>query len=73
MILHMKVAKPSDGFTMTTMLAVVGLEKSGSSAHMQGATLHLALAMTLKLQDLLANNCPQRALVLIRKAFLGDP
>ena len=28
MIVHMKVAKPSDGSTTTTMLAVGGLEKS---------------------------------------------
>ena len=30
MIVHIKVAKPSDGSTTTTMLDVVGLEKSGS-------------------------------------------
>ena len=40
---------------------------------MQGTTLQLPLAMTLKLQDLLASNCPQRALALMREAFPGDP
>ena len=55
MIVHMKVAKPSDGSTKTTMLA-----------------LHL-LAMARKLQDLLAGNCPWRALAVMREAFPGDP
>ena len=40
---------------------------------MQDTALHLPLAMTLKLQDLLAGNCPQRALALMREAFPGDP
>ena len=78
MIVHMKVVKPSDGSGTTTMLAVGGLEKSGSAsttrlAYMQGTSLHLPLAMTLKLQYLLASNCPQRALALMREAFPGDP
>ena len=32
MIVHMKVAKPSDGSTTTTMLAIGGLKKSGSAS-----------------------------------------
>ena len=35
--------------------------------------MHLPLGMTLKLQDLLAGNCPQRVLPLMWEAFLGDP
>ena len=78
MIVHIKVAKPSDGSTMTTMLAVgwskVGIyEHATHSAYMQGTALHLPLAITLKLQDLLAGNCLQRALALMREAFPGDP
>ena len=33
-------------------------QHNSRSAYMQGTTLHLPLAMTLKLQDLLAGNCP---------------
>ena len=40
---------------------------------MQGKALYLPLPMTLKLQDLLAGNSPQRGLALMRKAFPGDP
>ena len=40
---------------------------------MQGTALHLPLGMTLKLQDLLAVNCPERAWALMRQAFPGDP
>ena len=43
------------------------------SAYMQGTALHLPLAMTLELQDLLAGNCPQQGLALIRQAFPGNP
>ena len=48
-------------------------EHNTRSAYMQGTALHLPLAMTLKLQDLLGGNCPQRALALMREAFTGDP
>ena len=78
-ISHMKVAKQSDGSTTTTMLAFGRLEKSDfcehttCSAYLQGAALHLPLAMTLKLQDRLAGNRPQRPLALMREAFPGDP
>ena len=47
-------------------------EHNTRSAYMPGTALHLPLAMTLKLQDLLAGNCPQRALALMREAFPGD-
>ena len=47
-------------------------EHNTRSAYMQGTALHLPLAMTLKLQDLLAGNCPQRAQALMREAFPGD-
>ena len=48
-------------------------EHNTRSAYMQGTAPHLPLAMTLKLQDLLGGNCPQRALGLMREPFPGDP
>ena len=48
-------------------------EHTTRSAYMQGTALYLPLAMTLKLQDVLAGNCPWRALALMQEAFLGDP
>ena len=52
----------------------VGLcEHNTRSAYMQSTALHLPLAMTLKLQDLLGGKCPRRALALMREAFPGDP
>ena len=40
---------------------------------MQGTALHLPLAMTLKMQDLLAGDYPHRGLAPMREAFPGDP
>ena len=42
-------------------------------AYMQGTALHFPLAMMLNLQDLLAGNCSQVALGLMREPFLGNP
>ena len=47
-------------------------EHNTRSAYMQGTALPLPLPMTLKLQDLLAGNCPQRALALMWEAFRSD-
>ena len=48
-------------------------EHTTRSTYMQGTALHLPLALTLQLQDLLSDNCPKRALALMREAFPGDP
>ena len=47
-------------------------EHNSRSAYMQGTALHLPLAMMLKLQYLVAGNCPWRALALMREAIPGD-
>ena len=47
-------------------------EHNTCSAYMQGTALHLPLPMTMMLQDLLAGNCPQRALALMRQPFPCD-
>ena len=75
MMVHMKVAKLSDVSTMRVWrVREVGFrEHTTRSAYMQGKTLHLPLAMTLKLQDLLAGDCPRWALALMREACPGDP
>ena len=52
----------------------IGLCEHGTnSSYLECLSLHLPMPMTLKLKDLLQGNCPQRALALMREAFLADP